>query len=340
MVTVAVILAFTAVAASALALVPALAASGMLAYTFGLRHAVDADHIAAIDNVTRRLTTGGRRPATVGLFFALGHSSVVMLMCALVLLASDFMEAHLASFERTGAILGASISGTFLVIIGLVNLWSAKELWAAWREGSKYGGHKHPMVGLCTRCFPSLFEGIKHPWQMLPVGFLFGLGFDTSSEVGLLSIVALSQHDVPRFSIMLLPLLFMGGMCLLDTLNGVFMAWAYGRALDDFMQRLYYNLFLTTTSGFIALLVGGVELLSAVANVEEFHGPFWDAVATVNSNFELVGCGVVAVFLLSMAFALCCFTRVFPGGRPLEDPTKELLLKYAQGDTFIDRSGI
>lgn len=335
-----VILVFTAVAASALALVPSLAASGMLAYTFGLRHAVDADHIAAIDNVTRRLTTGGRRPATVGLFFALGHSGVVTLMCALVVVASDYMEQHLASFAQTGSIVGASISGTFLVVIGLANLWSSRELWQAWREGTKYGGHSHPMVGFCTKCCPSLFEGIRHPWQMLPVGFLFGLGFDTSSEVGLLGIVAVSQSGVARLWIMLLPLLFMGGMCLIDTLNGVLMAWAYARALEDTMQRLYYNLFLTTTSGIIALLVGSVELLGAIALGEGLRGGLWDLVASINDNFELLGCGVMAVFFSSMVLALCCFSRIFPGGKPLADPTKELLLKYAQGDSFIDRSGV
>merc|ERR1712194_430822 len=218
-------------------------------------------------------------------------------------------------------------------------MYTAKELWDAWREGAKYGGHSHPMVGMCTRLCPGLFEGIKHPWQMCPLGFLFGLGFDTSSEVGLLAIVAMSRSHVPKMYIMILPLLFMGGMCLIDTLNGILMAWAYGQALQDTMQRLYYNLFLTATSGGIALLVGGLELLGAVGQSESLHGYFWDTVATINSNFEILGCCVVGLFLLSMVFALGCFNRVFPGGKT-KDPAKEHLLRYLASDTFIDRSGV
>lgn len=340
-VIVTVIVLFTGIAAAACLIVaPPLAASALLAYSFGLRHAVDADHIAAIDNVTRRLTTGGQRPATVGLFFALGHSSVVVIMCAAVIAASDYMRDNMHDFTRVGGILGASISGSFLLVIGTVNLLSARELWQAWREGTKYGGHEHPMVGMCARCCPGLFEGIKHPWQMFPVGFLFGLGFDTSSEVGLLGVVAVSHGSVPRPCVMLLPLLFMGGMCLMDTLNGVLMAWAYGRALEDTMQRLYYNLFLTTTSGLIAVAVGSVELFGVVQASEDLQGPFWSTIATINDNFELLGIAVVGLFVLSMAFALSCFNRVFPGGRPLEDPAKQQLLRYVQGGDFIDRSGV
>merc|ERR1711959_263135 len=184
-------------------------------------------------------------------------------MCGFVAIGSGYMEAHLDTLSNVGAILGASISGTFLLIIGAINVYTAWQLWQAWREQSRYGGHTHAIVGMCTSCCPTLFEGIRHPWQMLPVGFLFGLGFDTSSEIGLLGIVAMSHNNVDRACIMLLPLMFMGGMCLVDALNGILMAWAYGKALEDVMQRLYYNLFLTTTSGLIALLVGVIEVLGA-----------------------------------------------------------------------------
>mmetsp|Transcript_50798 Transcript_50798/g.148020 ORF Transcript_50798/g.148020 Transcript_50798/m.148020 type:complete len:365 (-) Transcript_50798:176-1270(-) len=340
-VIVATILLFTGMAASAcLVFAPPIAASGFLAYAFGLRHAVDADHIAAIDNVTRRLTVAGKRPATVGLFFALGHSSVVTIMCAAVVVASDFMKSRLQDFTTVGGVLGASISGSFLLVVGTLNLLTSRELWQAWKEGTKYGGHSHPAVGFFMRCCPGLFDGIRHPWQMLPVGFLFGLGFDTSSEIGLLGIVAVSHGSVPRPCVMLLPLLFMGGMCLVDSLNGVLMAWAYGKALEDTMQRLYYNLFLTTTSGLIALLVGSVELLGVGQACGDFTGPFWNMVKTINDNFELLGLGVVGLFVVSMGFALTCFSRIFPGGKPLEDPSKQHLLRYVQNAQYIDRSGV
>lgn len=329
-----------AAAALCLLVAPPLAAAALLAYAFGLRHAVDADHIAAIDNVTRRLTTAGRRPTTVGLFFALGHSTVVVLMCLAVIAASDYMGERMHRFTSVGGVLGASISGSFLVVVGVVNLASAHQLWQAWKEGVTYGGHTHQLVGFFTRCCPALFEGIKHPWQMYPIGFLFGLGFDTSSEVGLLGVVAVSQGSVPRVCIMLLPLLFMGGMCLLDTLNGALMAWAYGGALEDTMQRLYYNLFLTATSGLIAVGVGSVELLGVAQTAGGLRGPFWRAVSAVNDNFEMLGVLVVGLFVLSMVLALSCFTRAFPGGQPLEDPAKQHLLRYVQGAEFIDRSGV
>jgi len=338
---VAFILGFTGIAAvCSLVFAPSLAASGLLAYTFGLRHGIDADHIAAIDNVTRRLTIAGRRPATVGLFFALGHSSVVTLMCFGVVVASEYMKDHLSNFTRVGGILGASISGCFLVVIGGVNLNTSRELMQAWREGTKYGGHDHPVFGFFTRCCPGIFEGIRHPWHMFPVGFLFGLGFDTSSEIGLLGVVAVSRGHVARPCILLLPALFMGGMCLVDTLNGVLMAWAYGRALEDSMQRLYYNLFLTTTSGFIAFAVGSVELLGVANACEGFQGSFWDMIATINGNFEILGLAVIGVFLLSICLALSCFVRVFPGGQPLEEPAKQHLLRYVETGDFIDRSGV
>lgn len=340
-VTLAAIGVFTGAVVSVLLWIPALVSSGLLAYSFGLRHAVDADHIAAIDNVTRKLArAGGSPPATVGLFFALGHSLVVTLMCALVVVGGDYMEGHLQSFARVGAILGASISGSFLLIIGTVNVWSATDLWQAWREQSMYGGHTHAVVGMCTSCCPALFEGIKHPWQMLPVGFLFGLGFDTSSEIGLLGIVAMSHSNIDRSCIMLLPLMFMGGMCLVDSLNGILMAWAYGKALEDTMQRLYYNLFLTTTSGLIALAVGVIEVLGAFQCGYDLHGGLWNGIAYINNQFEILGYFVIGFFVISMAIALGCFWKVFPGGRPREEPTKAHLLRYIDSAAFIDRSGV
>jgi len=334
------ILAFTAGAVALLLFVPELAASGLLAYTFGLRHAVDADHIAAIDNVTRRLTTGQRRPVSVGFFFALGHSSVVLIMCIGVACASGYMHRHLQSFAQTGGVIGAAISGSFLLAVGAMNIYTTVQLLQSWREQSRYGGHTHALAGFCMSCCPMLFEGIKAPWQMYPIGFLFGLGFDTSSEIGLLGIVAMSnglQHPV---CILVLPLLFMAGMCLIDTLNGLLMAWAYGKALEDNMQKLYYNIFLTATSGLIAVLVGAVELLGVLANEGGLHGWFWDRIAKINENFETVGLIVIAIFLTSLLVALGCFRKVFPANQVREEPIRQDLLRYLERGDFIDRSGI
>lgn len=306
-----------------LLLVPALAASGLLAYTLGLRHGFDADHIAAIDNVTRRLTGPGTPPLTVGLFFAMGHSTVVTLMCIAVVVASSYMEEHLDAAGSVGGIIGTSISGSFLVLIGFANGWATIKLARAWRLGSSHAGHSHQVPGCCVNCCPTLVEGIRHPWQMMPLGFLFGLGFDTSSEIALLGIVSISRDNVPRGYIMLLPLLFMGGMCLVDTLDGIFMAWAYGRAVngdeEQHKKLLYYNMFVTAISGLIAIFIGVVELLGVIADSLSLDGGIWDAVAAVNDNFELLGCGTVALFLLAMLLALACSRRVFPRRQPAEE---------------------
>eukprot|EP00931_Biecheleriopsis_adriatica_P034159 TRINITY_DN19761_c0_g1_i1.p1 TRINITY_DN19761_c0_g1~~TRINITY_DN19761_c0_g1_i1.p1 ORF type:complete len:362 (+),score=54.91 TRINITY_DN19761_c0_g1_i1:48-1133(+) len=336
----AVISAFTAVVAAMLALVPELSASGMLAYTFGLRHAVDADHIAAIDNVTRRLTTGNRRPATVGLFFALGHSTVVTLMCLIVVFARDFVQKHMETFSNIGGVAGASISGSFLLVVGAMNVFAEVQLWRSWKEQSRYGTHTHAVAGLCIGCCPKLFEGITEPWHMLPIGFLFGLGFDTSSEVGLLGVVAISNGLAHPVAIMLLPLLFMAGMCLIDTLNGILMAWVYSKALEDNLQKLYYNLFLTTTSGLIALTVGSIELLGVIAVSAKLHGWFWDQVSSVLDHFEVLGVVVIGGFMLSFIVALICFRRVFPAGKENEEPIRRELIRYPDSGEYVDRADI
>jgi len=318
---------------------------------------------------------------TVGLFFALGHSSVVAIMCLIVVVASDYMKAHMTNFEKLGGVLGASISGTFLVILGLLNLILAVRLCRRWRgrddddeghvhaDGDDHGGHNHDnIVGFFTRCCPRLFDGIQQPWQMYPIGFLFGLGFDTSSEVGLLGLTAMSHDNVAQPFVLLLPALFMGGMCLVDTINGVFMAWAYGQALQTDADRLYFNLFLTTTSGVIALTIGALELLDVLATVENFTGFFWDFVGRINDNFEVVGIAVVAIFFVAMSSAFvgrCSARRRRQNRGEIENEqlagrggmagggcsppaiaaeakqTQSLrLLQYAQGGDFIDRSGV
>jgi len=339
LIIVAVILLATLACFASLLFLPELVASGLLAYSFGLRHAVDVDHIAAIDNITRNLTTrSGSSPQTVGMFFALGHSSVVFLACCGIILAQHFMNNHLEILHRFGNVIGSSVSGTFLLIIGLLNLYTAQQLWKVWRGAE--GGHSHEQImGFCMRCCPRLFRGISKPWHMFPVGFVFGLGFDTSTEVGLLGMVAVSHGSAGRpFTILLLPLLFMSGMCLLDTLNGFFMAWIYRRSLEDEMQMIYFNLFLTITSGLIALLVALVELLGLPnALGADLQGRFWTFVDAANDHFELLGIVVVSIFVFSMLVALCCYRRVF---RREELQIQEGVRRYVESGDFIDRSGV
>ncbi|CAE7803105.1 hoxN [Symbiodinium sp. CCMP2592] len=330
----------TAVLAGCLLLLaPELLTMGVLAYCLGLRHAVDADHIAAIDNVTRRLTTGGRRPVTVGFFFALGHSTVVVIVCALLALPSPQVHEAVRRAESSGGLLGATISGSFLVTIAVVNFFLLRRQVQSWKEQSRYGEHEHTVAGMCMTCCPGMFNGITAPWQMYPVGIAFGLGFDTSSEVAVLAMVGLAHSLAHPVFIMLLPLMFLAGMCLIDTINGLLMALVYGSGADGSMQRLYYNMFLTGTSAVIALTVGALELLGAFATHEGLHGTSWRFIVELNNNFEIVGMIIILFFLSSAATAFCCFKFAFPGGKAPE-PVRQDLLKYIQNGEFIDRSGV
>ncbi|CAE7428953.1 hoxN [Symbiodinium natans] len=322
-----------------LLLAPELLTMGVLAYCLGLRHAVDADHIAAIDNVTRRLTTERKRPITVGFFFALGHSTVVVIVCALLALPSPRVHEAVRRAEASGGLLGATISGSFLVAIAAINFFLLRRQVQSWKEQSRYGEHEHTVAGFCMTCCPGMFTGITAPWQMYPVGIAFGLGFDTSSEVAVLAMVGLSHSLEHPVFIMLLPLMFLAGMCLIDTINGLLMAWVYGSGTDGGMQRLYYNIFLTATSAAIAFTVGTLELLGVFAQREDLHGAPWSLIVELNDNFEVVGVFIILFFLSSAAAAFCCFKFAFPGGKAPE-PAREELLNYIRKGEFIDRSGV
>eukprot|EP00927_Polykrikos_kofoidii_P030223 TRINITY_DN26037_c0_g1_i1.p1 TRINITY_DN26037_c0_g1~~TRINITY_DN26037_c0_g1_i1.p1 ORF type:complete len:344 (-),score=40.20 TRINITY_DN26037_c0_g1_i1:177-1208(-) len=316
----------TVIAFIALLFVPPLVTTGILAYTFGLRHAVDADHIAAIDNVTRKLTINGEQPTTVGLFFALGHSCVVFLVCCGIAIAGNSFRTRLADFTEMGGNVAVSISGIFLLFIGCVNLYMAWNLRKAQSKDSPDGKHHHALAGVVTRCFPTIFNAIKHPWQMTLIGFLFGLGFDTSSEVALLGIVAVSVGDVPKASILLLPLLFAAGMSLLDNLNGILMALAYGGALNNKSLLFQYTLLLTLVSAFVAIAVGSVELLGLLCQTFNLHGGFADFISYISDHFELIGGSVVVLFLLSFLCALVYLGVSRKNSNPSSDsPTTRFL---------------
>mmetsp|Transcript_76648 Transcript_76648/g.135729 ORF Transcript_76648/g.135729 Transcript_76648/m.135729 type:complete len:387 (+) Transcript_76648:29-1189(+) len=330
---------------------PAMGSPGILAFTLGLRHAVDADHIASIDNVTRKFVQEGKGFLSVGLWFSIGHSSVVCLLSLAVAVGSSVVRQHLQAAENAGAIIGTTVSATVLFIIGFVNLCTARQLLAGRRsaqesaqecdtefvsldyhhhhlhpedgngfEQQHEGHHSHTHVvsvsvnaevtgpGILANCCPGLFKFVDSPQHMCPIGFLFGLGFDTASEVGLLALAVLgSKEGIPALWILVLPLLFSSGMALIDTLDGMLMLWAYGWAAVDPAKTFYFNLFLTASSALIALFIGLIETLGCFQEQFQLTNPFWDFVASMNNSSEFVGYSIIAFFVISSIVALACY---------------------------------
>jgi high-affinity nickel-transport protein len=254
---------------------PALAGLGTLAYTFGLRHAFDADHIAAIDNTTRKLLQDGRRPLGVGFFFSLGHATIVFALTAGLALAAGAVNEAIPSFQHAGSTIGVSISGTFLVLIGMLNLFVLADMVRAWRA-MKTGRHDDEALerrlldrGLLSRLvLTRIGDRIDASWKMAPLGALFGLGFDTATEIGLLALAAgVATHRVPLLAILALPTLFAAGMSVLDTADGVFMSSAYGWAFSNPVRKVYYNITVTSLSVAVALVIGTIELLQVTVGL-------------------------------------------------------------------------
>jgi high-affinity nickel-transport protein len=247
----------------------ALAGLGTLAYSFGLRHAFDADHIAAIDNTTRKLLQDNQRPLGVGFFFSLGHSSIVFALTTALALGAKTVNSSIPSFRSYGSIIGTSVSGTFLLVIGILNLLVLADVVRVFRD-MKHGRYDHAALerrlldqGLMSRMFiRRLGDRIDMSWKMYPLGILFGLGFDTATEVGLLAIAAgVATHHVPFLAIFSLPVLFAAGMSLMDTADGAFMSHAYGWAFSNPVRKVYYNITVTSLSVAVALLIGMIELV-------------------------------------------------------------------------------
>jgi high-affinity nickel-transport protein len=251
---------------------PALAGLGTLAYTFGLRHAFDADHIAAIDNTARKLLQNGRRSMGVGFFFSLGHSSIVLGLTAVLAFATKTVGAKLPTLQSYGGVVGTSVSGVFLLVIGLLNLAVLLDIVGVFR-GLRRGRYDEETLerrlleqGLMSRVFlRRLGDRIDASWKMFPLGLLFGLGFDTASEVALLAVAAgVASHRVPFLAVLSLPILFAAGMSLMDTIDGAFMSRAYGWAFSSPVRKVYYNMTVTTLSVLVALLIGGAELVKVL----------------------------------------------------------------------------
>jgi high-affinity nickel-transport protein len=290
---------------------------GLTAYTLGLRHAFDADHIAAIDNTTRKLMSDGQRPLAVGFFFSLGHSTVVfglaVLLASGVRALSGPVEDDTSSLHHYTGLIGTSVSGIFLYLIAILNvivLVGILRVFARLRRGDfdleKDGAELERQLenrGLLNRFLGRFTKSITKSWHMYPIGLLFGLGFDTATEIALLVLAGTSAAaGLPWYAILCLPVLFTAGMCLLDTIDGSFMNFAYGWAFSNPVRKIYYNITITGLSVAVALLIGTVELLGLFAGQLGWRGPLWDWLGGLDLN--TVGFAVVGMFVLTWVVAL------------------------------------
>ncbi|HEX4192187.1 MAG TPA: HoxN/HupN/NixA family nickel/cobalt transporter, partial [Stellaceae bacterium] len=286
---------------------PVLLGTALLAWSFGLRHAVDADHIAAIDNATRKLMQEGKRPAALGFYFALGHSTVVVVAAIAVAATAGWVRQDFPQLQEVGGLVGTGISALFLLAVAVVNLFIFIAVWKSFRSvraGGKLGaGELDTMLagqGFLVRLLRPLFRLVTRSWHMFAVGLLFGLGFDTATEIGLLGIAASeAAHGLSLWATLVFPALFTAGMCLIDATDSVLMVGAYGWALAKPVRKLYYNLTITFASVVVALLIGGVELLGIAVDRLGLTGPFWDAISALNDNFGSIGYVVLAIFIVS-----------------------------------------
>ncbi|MEH1978420.1 MAG: HoxN/HupN/NixA family nickel/cobalt transporter [Nostoc sp.] len=286
---------------------PLLLGTAVLAYSFGLRHAVDADHIAAIDNVTRKLMQENKRPVAVGFFFSLGHSTIVVLASVAIALTASTIQKDFPSFQKVGGLIGTTVSALFLLVIAAINmvvLWDVYKTFQSVKRGGTYDEQSLDEFlnqrGLLGRFFRPLFRLIDSSWKMYPLGFLFGLGFDTATEVGLLGISASqAAKGLPIWSILLFPALFTAGMSLVDTTDGILMLGAYGWAYVKPIRKLYYNMTITFVSVLVAVIIGGIEALSIIGEQLELKGSFWDFISELSDNFGTIGYLIIGIFVLS-----------------------------------------
>jgi len=290
---------------------PLLLGTALLAYTFGLRHAVDADHIAAIDNVTRKLMQQGQRPVGVGLFFSLGHSAIVILMSIGVAFAASALTSRFDSMKEVGGVISTVASASFLFAIAFINilvLISVYRTFQAVKRGEPFAEEDFDILlnkrGFLSRIFRPLFKLVTKSWHMFAIGFLFGLGFDTATEVAVFGISsAQAANGVSLATIMVFPLLFTAGMTLIDTTDGVLMLGAYGWAFMRPIRKLYYNMTITAVSVVVAVLIGGLETLNLIGDQLGLTdgGGFWGGIGAINDNFGVLGYVIIGIFVLSWA---------------------------------------
>jgi high-affinity nickel-transport protein len=294
---------------------PVLLGTALLAYSFGLRHAVDADHIAAIDNVTRKLMQEGKRPLGVGLMFSLGHSTIVVLATVAIAATTAAMQHNLETFKQVGGVIGTLVSSLFLFAIALMNVVVLRSVYRAFKrvkQGGRYVEEDFDLLlgqrGLLARLFRPVFNMIGKSWHMYPLGVLFGLGFDTATEIGLMGIsAAQAAQGMSVWTILVFPALFTAGMALVDTTDGILMLGAYGWAYIKPIRKLYYNLTITLVSVLAALVVGGIEVLGMLGDQLHLTGAFWEVIGMLNDNFGMLGYLIIALFLLSWLVAAAIY---------------------------------
>ncbi|PLB47150.1 nickel transport protein [Aspergillus steynii IBT 23096] len=316
---------------------PSLVSNAVLSYTLGLRHAFDADHISAIDLMTRRLLATGQRPVTVGTFFSLGHSTIVIITSIVVAATAAAVSSRFDSFSTVGGIIGTSVSAAFLILLGLMNGYILYKLYKQMQkvldlpEGQEDEAWKIEGGGIMFSVLKKMFKLIDRPWKMYPLGILFGLGFDTSSEIALLGISSIEAARGTDFWVILIfPILFTAGMCLLDTTDGALMLSLYIQPATNFLPAkrespstplleegldtppeevesqnhrdpiafLYYSIVLTTLTVIVAIVIGIIQLLTLVLNVAEPTGRFWDGVQTAGDYYDAIGGGICGCFIV------------------------------------------
>ena len=286
---------------------------GITAYVLGMRHAFDADHIAAIDNTTRKLIEDGQRPVSVGFWFSLGHSSVVFGMCIALALGIKSLVGQVADNSSTlhtvTSVIGPSVSGVFLLILGILNLVALRgilRIFRRMRAGTFDEAELERQLanrGGLNRILGGLTKTVRKPWHIYPVGLLFGLGFDTATEISLLVLAGgAAAVALPWYAILTLPVLFAAGMSLLDTIDGAFMNAAYHWAFARPVRKVYYNLTVTSLSVFVALVIGGIELTSVLAERFDITTGVVGAIASI--SLDNVGYAIVVVFVLTWLVSL------------------------------------
>ncbi|MEO6804486.1 MAG: HoxN/HupN/NixA family nickel/cobalt transporter [Granulicella sp.] len=294
---------------------PVLLGTAFLAYSFGLRHAVDADHIAAIDNVTRKLMQEGKRPVAVGFMFSLGHSTIVVIGSLLIASTTLMLQHRLDAFRSISGVIGTIVSTIFLFGIAIINLTVLRSVYRVFvrvRNGAPYVEEDLNLLladrGLLARFLRPVFAMIERSWHMFPLGLLFGLGFDTATEIGLLGISAAEvSKGLSLWSILVFPVLFAAGMSLIDTTDNILMLGAYGWAFVKPVRKLYYNMTITFVSVVVALIVGGVEVLGLIADQFRLKGLLWEGVRKLNNNFGMLGYFIIGFFVLSWILSIAFY---------------------------------
>ena len=321
--------------------------AAFLAYTFGLRHAFDPDHISAIDNVTRKLMQEGKRPVGVGFFFSLGHSTIVVALTVVIAITALSLK-NFTSLQNFGGVVGTLVSSLFLLIIAAINIIVLLDIYKTFREVKNGGVYNDYTLneslnkrGLMGRFFRPLLTMTKHSWNMYPIGVLFGLGFDTATEVGLLAIAAASaSRGIPVWAILIFPALFTAGMTIMDTTDSVLMLGAYGWAFVKPIRKLYYNLNITLISVIVALIIGGIEALGLIASEFNLSGFFWDQVNILSGNdvFSKLGFAIVGIFLVSWLIS----TIIYKVKRydDIDVPVAPVFTEPGPGGTTASQDGV